>query len=221
MLCTVPDIPENHYNMKIMFDMTNLNVLKFKFVADFKLLLICWGCQNAVATHPCPYCRIKLEQLRDHSRLDKLKQIPFSDLRTIESLKASNKSFMDDFDVIWKSAHNANKVVNAPLIEDLGHISVLERSPPEELHLLQGFVNHTFFKGLVPLVGREIALRWPMKLNLVSAGYHGEVFEGNAARKLLKTADTLMSKDILGQVPPLVVLPYVEAYKAMDKVVSG
>ena len=56
MLCIVPDVPETHSNMEILFNLTKINNISFTFVAD--LLLICIGCQTAVSTHPCPYCLI-------------------------------------------------------------------------------------------------------------------------------------------------------------------
>ncbi|CAB0039995.1 unnamed protein product [Trichogramma brassicae] len=50
---------------------------------------------------------------------------------------------------------------------------VIEKCVLPELHLLQGFVNHLFWKGLVPEVGREKALLWPKKLSLVPKNYQG------------------------------------------------
>jgi hypothetical protein len=30
-----------------------------------------------------------------------------------------------------------------------------------ELHIIQGFVNHLFWDGIVPLLGRENSMKWP------------------------------------------------------------
>ena len=38
----------------------------------------------------------------------------------------------------------------------------------DELHILEGIVNHIFFKGLVIAIGKENAMKWPKKLNIVS-----------------------------------------------------
>ena len=65
MLCTVPDVPENHANMQILFRLTQLNNIPYIFVADFKLLLIVLGLQTAVSSYPCPYCEIHLKEMRD------------------------------------------------------------------------------------------------------------------------------------------------------------
>lgn len=72
---------------------------------------------------------------------------------------------------------------------------------------------------MVPLVGRERAIQWPTKLNAVAKNYHGEIFEGNACRKLLKNADCLNDEDIFKDVGSLKILPFINAFKAMDKLV--
>lgn len=60
LLCITPDIKETHANMNILFDLTNINNIPFKFVADFKLLLIVNGQQTATSAYPCPYCFVSL-----------------------------------------------------------------------------------------------------------------------------------------------------------------
>ena len=84
----------------------------------------------------------------------------------------------------------------------------------------QGFTNHLFFKGLVPIVGRERALNWPLKLKAIPKSYHGDVFEGNACRKMLKNPDLINNPDVLGEISPLVVQPIIMAFKGMNKVVN-
>ncbi|CAH0557396.1 unnamed protein product [Brassicogethes aeneus] len=65
MLCIVPDIQETYDNMKLLFELTNINNIPFKFVSDFKLLLIVNGQQTTTSTCPCPYCFITLNDLRN------------------------------------------------------------------------------------------------------------------------------------------------------------
>lgn len=77
-----------------------------------------------------------------------------------------------------------------------------------------------FWDGLIPLVGREKALLWPRKLKLVPKSYQGEIFEGNACRALLKQADKLLDPEIYEECGPLKLVPYVSAFKAMDKIVN-
>ena len=48
--------------------------------------------------------------------------------------------------------------------------------------------------------GIKEALRFPQKLNVVSKGYHGKVFEGNACKTMIKQAHRMLDKGVLGDV---------------------
>ena len=63
------------------------------------------------------------------------------------------------------------------------------------MHCHQGFVNHVFFDGLAKEIGIEKAMTWPEKHHLVSKGYHGRIFEGNACRCLLKNSESILELD--------------------------
>ena len=91
-----------------------------------------------------------------------------------------------------KYAKECQSCIHPPLFEEEDNIYVIEKCVPPELHLLQGFVNHCFWYGIVSLLGRENALLWPKKLKLVPKNYQGEIFEGNACRKLIETTDNLL-----------------------------
>ena len=72
---------------------------------------------------------------------------------------------------------------------------------------------------MAPLLGQEKALIWPKKLKLIPKNYHGQIFEGNACRKLLQEADKLDDVDIYkGQ---LRLVPFISAFKAMNLVVNS
>ena len=109
-----------------------------------------------------------------------------------------------------------HSTINEPLFNDSDDVTIIEKCPPGELHMLCGFVNHIFWDGLVPLIGRQQALEWPLSLNLISKNYHGEVFEVNACRKMLKNADCLLQ---LPNISKSILLQYVSTIKAMDNVV--
>lgn len=111
--------------------------------------------------------------------------------------------------------------MNPPLFNEDNDIYVVQKCVIPELHILQGFVNHLFWNGLVPLIGRERALIWPKKLMVIPKNYQGEIFEGNACRKLLKEADKLLDFEVCGGVGRLQLIPFVSAFHAMDKVVSN
>ena len=82
----------------------------------------------------------------------------------------------------------------------------------EELHCLQGFANHTFFDGLVKLLGEEKALNFAKSLNLVAKDYHGRVFEDYACHAMLKHAEKMMDRAVPGDTCPLGVISYVRSY---------
>ena len=219
-LCIVPDCVESHANMKQLFDITCLNDISFLFVADFKLLLTCLGCQTATASFPCPYCLIPLKEITSSVKDEGLAN-KFED-RTFGSLAESQVKFVNEYGSQRKLAKLCNSTVESPLMSELPSVLVLDKCPPEELHCLQGFVNHTFFHGLVKTLGsEEKALKFPKALNLISKDYHGKCFEGNACRKMIQKSDKMMEKCVLGDTSPLIVLPYVRAYKAMDKLVNS
>lgn len=60
---------------------------------------------------------------------------------------------------------------------------------------------------------------WPTILNLVPKNYHGEAFEGNACRNLLKTSDNLNNPEIYADVRYFKIAPYIAAFKAINKIV--
>ena len=111
--------------------------------------------------------------------------------------------------------------MNPPLFIEDDNTLAIEKYMPPELHILQGFVNHLFWNGFVPLLGREKALLWPKKLKLVSKNYQGDVFEGNACRKLIKSADYLNRPQNLGDKHLIQIIPFISTFKALDKVVNS
>lgn len=150
LLCIVPEIKESYENVKLLFELTGINNIPFKFAADFKLLLIVNGQQTASATFPCPYCFIPLSNLRnyqstlisttnenDSSLENSLKLKTFGDLRRDYGkycLAGKNKKF----------SRECHSTVNLPLMNEADEVTVLEKCVIPELHILQGFVNHLF-----------------------------------------------------------------------------
>ena len=179
LLCIVPDIVETYENIKILFDLVKLNNISFKLLADFKLILIINGLQTAKSTYPCPYCFVTLQDLKTSIKNDK--QYP---LKTYGDLRRDYNKFSSN-QISRKNARLCNSTVNDPLFNESDETLVIEKCVIPELHILLGFVNHLFFDGLVPLVGREKALIWPEKLCIVSKGYHGKVFEGTPVEELV------------------------------------
>ena len=221
MLAIVPDIPETNYNMELLVNLTELNEVSHIFVADFKLLLIMIGKQNAVSTYPCPYCLIPLRILRGSDPL--VLDIPSEEIPalTFGQLDKDLQLLKGKFQGDRKKGMFSHSTVASSVLKADGNVRVLDKCPLDELHILTGFVNHTFFKGLVPAVGYEVAMKWPKILNLVTKDYHGEVFEGNACRKLLSSTSTLIKLIESGDIPREIAEPYVNLYISMDKLVSS
>ena len=214
-LCVVPKIKETYENLDLLFTLTKVNNIPFKFIADFKLILIINGQQTASATNPCPYCFITLKNLKNYR--DGMQEVS-NQMKTYGDLKRNYQSFCNKGKK-KKDAKYCNSTVNSPLLKEDDDLTVIEKCLPPELHLLQGFLNHLFWDGLVPIFGRENALIWPRKLGLISKNYHGEVFEGNACRELLKNASKLKDKEICQEDEKLE--PFVYAFETMDKIVKA
>lgn len=234
LLCIVPKIKESYENIKILFDLTKINNMSFQFVSDFKLLLLVNGQQTASSTFPCPYCFVTLADLKSGCKefTSENKIIISTDtnssvagdeskkLKTYGDLNADYIKFCNTGKKNKKEAKFFRSTVNTPLLVEKSDLTVLQKCPVPELHLLQGFVNHIFWNGLVKIVGRERALLWPKKLKVIPKSYHGEIFEGNACRKLLQNADMLNDQEIYSNFGIFRLQPIISAFKAMNKVVE-
>lgn len=219
MVCIVPEIKEEYDNIKFLLDLVKINDLAFKFISDFKLLLIVNGQQTATAMFPCPYCFISLNDLKNKSDLISENSDEY-ELKNFGHLKKDFERF-SKFGKNKKFSKDCHSTVNMPIFEENDEVPVLEKCILPELHLLQGFVNHVFWDGLVPLVGVEKALLWPTKLHLVPSNYHGQAFEGNACRMLLEEADKLLDKEIYGEVGIFQIVPYVTVFQDMNNIVHA
>jgi len=232
LLCIVPKIKETYENVKLLFEITKINNIPFKFVSDFKLLLIINGQQTASAMFPCPYCFISLDDLRENktpTQEDVSSSHCSSDANNLKTNVTRLKTFGDlrndfeQFDLSGRNKKNSKEfhsTINSPLFTESDDTTVLEKCVIPELHVLMGLVNHLFWKGLVPLLGKEKALIWPKKLKLISKNYHGDCFEGNACRKLLKEAHKLKDPEIYEKVGYLKIIPFFNAFVIMNKVVD-
>ena len=132
--------------------------------------------------------------------------------RTFGDLKVDFEKFQAMGGIKSKHGKHCNSTVNPSILHEDDTIRVIDKVPLPELHLMEGVLNHLFWEkgGLVDILGREKAMEWAQKCNVVSAGYHGEIFEGPASRKLLKNADYLLSEEYLANVSnPFAVVPIV------------
>lgn len=233
LLCVVVGMKESYSNLQLLFKLTNLNKIPFKFSADFKVMLLAIGQQTASATYPCPYCFITMGSMKTGNcgtknlpdlNLNQDTELQLGEnclkLKTFSDLRESYKNFCESGGD-KRMAKNYQSTVNLPLFEEDDDMYVIEKVVIPELHEVQGLVNYMFWNGLVPLLGKTNALKFPQKLNLISKDYHGNTFEGNQCRVMLKEADKLMDNDIVRKVSIFQVIPYIETFKSMDKLVNA
>ena len=236
-LVNVPDINESWSNLKKLWDLAGINKISYLLCADIKLSLTALGLQTATSMHPCPYCFVSLRQLRgtepvegddvgspdEHTTQCDLFNTTFKE-RTFGNRSDELTKFREMGGLKLKHARLCNSTVNDSILQEDDDIRVLEKVPFPELHIMEGILNHLFWSkgGLVDILGREKAMEWAIKCNVVSAGYHGEVFEGPASRKLLKNSNFLLSKEFLvGVRDPLSLIPLVTTLQAFNKLVEA
>ncbi|CAH0556771.1 unnamed protein product [Brassicogethes aeneus] len=70
-----------------------------------------------------------------------------------------------------KIDRDCHSTVNPPLFQENDDVYVIEKCVIPELHILQGYVHHLFWDGLVPLLCRDRALKEPKKLKLVAKNH--------------------------------------------------
>lgn len=223
LLCVVPECKESYENMELLFRITDVNKIQFLFAADFKLLLITIGLQTSRSSFPCPFCLVPLRIITSSVDEDRSTdgEGHLFEQRTFGLLEADWKQFVDDFSSLKENGKHCHSTVHQSLVVENPAVAVVDKCPPEELHLLQGFVEHTF-EGFVGVLGSwEQAVEFPKLLNHKPKQYHGKSFDGNACRDMLRNAEKMMEPQVLRETSPALVLPYVRAYKAMDRLVSG
>ena len=157
----VPDIKETHANLSIIFDLIKLNDIRFKIVADYKMVLILEGCQTATSTCPCPFCFVTLQELADKETNLKPER-HFSDLQRDKSKYDEGLKTCKNAAAVKKLAPMCNSTINTCLVkeEEDQSMRVLEKFILPELHSILGFVNHLFFDGICKIIPKERALIW-------------------------------------------------------------
>ena len=131
----VPKIKEVNWNLRIFFELINLDQLlsEYKnviFTGDLKLLNEVYGLMEASSKHPCLYCTAESQELKPG--------LP----RTIMSLR-------DDFENWEKAGGNKkvckqfNNIQNYPLFETLPtETPTLKITPPPALYIMIGIFSH-------------------------------------------------------------------------------
>lgn len=132
LLCVVPNISETDENIEKLFELIDINAISFKFVADFKVLLIVNGQQTATSTYPCPYCFVTLQEFRNQ----------IEDENNVESALKTYGDIKNDYNQFClmgknlKNGKECHSTVHSPLFEEDDRITVIEKCIMPELHIL-------------------------------------------------------------------------------------
>ena len=113
-------------------------------------------------------------------------------------------------------------VVNRPLLIGEDEVKTLEILNPPQLHLMTGVLGK-LIKEMEKHTGEKFVSRFLRQEDISRCVYQGSrSFEGNQARKLLKSVDKLEREVKSLNIETLIqVLPYVETLRSFDKVVSS
>lgn len=105
-------------------------------------------------------------------------------LKTYGGLKESYHKFcsLGKDKKISKKCHSN---ITLALFNEEDSVYVIEKCLIPELHILEEFVNHLFWTGIVSVFGRDKALMWPKKLKLISKNNHGYVFEAHSFQTII------------------------------------
>ena len=81
--------------MELLFYLSKLNNIPYKFVSDYKLLLVCLGLQTATSSFPPPYCHVSLKTLRNKAESELVDGKGCGDPRTFGSLRKDYEKFLE------------------------------------------------------------------------------------------------------------------------------
>ena len=203
----VPDVQEIYPNVKAMLDELNLEGVEFGFSADLKIYLCITGKQVASCTHACVYCE------GQSPWEEKSKDL------TIGSLFDWHQKFLDS-GANKKLAKNFQNVVNRPLLIGDDEDKTLEVLNPPQLHLMTGVLGKLIME-MEKITGEIFVSSFLRTEDISRCVYQGSrSFEGNQARKLLKSVDKLEREVMKLKTETCIeVLPYIETLRSFDRVV--
>ena len=118
-LANVCYVPETYHNIKILFDLLEVDKLNFKLSTDLKLVNITIGKQSAVCKFPCPYGNC--------IRNENFGWIKGENL-SFDDLKMNNKNYVDHGNGKQQKLMNYKNQEFVPLIT--GHSIILYEIPP-------------------------------------------------------------------------------------------
>ena len=128
-LAAVQDVPESHWNIKVLMEITKINEVNIKLSQDLKLTNIVLGLQTHASKHPCPYGQC----YRDGQSGIWTK----GEERTIQSLSDNQKSWCQSKKPTRSSLKEYYNVEFQPLLQPMDPTTpVIHLIPLPPLHLV-------------------------------------------------------------------------------------
>ena len=209
-LASVSDVPESYHNVKVLFDLVNVDGFDFVLSTDLKLVNMICGKQSNSAKYPCCYADC-YKDIRGNWVKGK-KMTTFQDLR----------SYFEDYQKNGKGKRSNLKNFKNVEFDPLLNLDtcVLFAIPPQILHgvlLVTNKIVEDIDKvknEIVSQFGESCDNEIKMfdifseicRLFIVREGYNGKTYEGKQCRDILKNIENINF--------PVIFTPFVTALKA-------
>ena len=208
-IALVPDEQENYYNVKRLWIEAKIDKfsMPFTIATDLKLCNILLGLMSHSSSHPCTWCDIEKEKLHLQGVSKTIGSLMGLFWKYFEA-RAKRKDASD-----YGNAIHPNIFADNPHIDE--NTPVILLVPPPELHLMLGPVNKMFDELLKVWPQAE---KWSDILHIKREEYHGDQFNGNECRKLLKNTSVLRE---IAPTPNLKIQKFIEAFEMINDVVKS
>ena len=201
--------PENHHNLSIFCEVVNIWGIKDWYIFDYKTKNLFYGLMSNSSTFRCNSCLAHKDNLGQCGKIRTVSMVAHDYERFI-SLGKGNRKLGKLF----------NCVVDQPLffetLEEMKacHDPVSDFSPPEELHLMLGIVNH--IKKEMGEIDPTLMEQWVIDSNVSAAGYWEGTYEGNPCRALLENIGFL--EDNYGNAKNPILTAHINTLKSFNSV---
>ena len=175
LLACVAMTPETSHNIKILYDIANLNEVDFLLSQDLKLHNITLGKQTHSSKHPCPYCTGYYNS--------KSRRWVKGESITLKKLNSDRNRWLEETGGIRKKLQDFNNVEHPAIVSFDENTKVLLKIPPPSLHVcLLGPTNDIIhhLEKIYPDVTKILDI----DLHLVREDYQGKTYEGKFSSRV-------------------------------------
>ena len=169
LLACVAMTPETPHNIKILYDIANLNEVDFLLSQDLKLHNITLGKQTHSSKHPCPYCTGYYDS--------KSRRWVNGESITLKKLNSDRNRWLKESGGIRKKLQDFNNVEHPAIVSFDENTKVLLKIPPPLLHVCllgptNDIIHHLekIYPDVTKILDRD--------LHLVREDYQGKTYEG-------------------------------------------